>query len=79
MLPPCAPGGTECGRSEPATATPIVPRNGASGKRTTRSPPATTGSEPAPSSTGVKTLTFSGPRGRMPGSAPLPCRLEITP
>ena len=28
MLPPCAPGGTECGRSSPATATPIVPRNG---------------------------------------------------
>ena len=35
MLPPCSPGGTECGRARPATATPIVPRKGASGNSTT--------------------------------------------
>ena len=46
MLPPCAPGGTECGRSSASTATPMMPRNRASGKRTTRSPPSARGSAP---------------------------------
>ncbi len=39
MLPPCGPGGTECGRASPATATPMIPRNGASGNSTAGSPP----------------------------------------
>ncbi len=51
MLPPYGPGGTECGRSSPATATPMIPRNGASGNRTTGSPPSVSGSAPTPSST----------------------------
>ena len=61
MFPPCEPGGTECGRSSPETATPIVPRKGESGKAITRSPSSTTGSSPtrrpSRSSTGVNTLT----------------------
>ena len=83
MLPPYAAGGTECGRSSDAVATPIVPRNGASGNVTVRAPPSTTGSVPhrAPSrsSTGANTLTVEPDRGSSPGRAPLPCRLEITP
>ncbi len=33
MLPPCGPGGTECGRASPATATPMIPRNGVERER----------------------------------------------
>ncbi len=81
MLPPCGPGGTECGRSSPATATPMIPRNGASGKETFGSWPGASGSSPRVpvSSTAAKALNTSPSSGYSPGSAPFPCRLEITP
>ena len=82
MLPPWLPGGTECGCRSPATATPIVPRNGASGNSTSRSTSAVAprvsrsgnapNSRPARSWTGVNTLTLDSPRGNSPTSAPLP-------
>ncbi len=83
MLPPCRPGGTEWGRSAPGTATPMIPRNGRSGKRSVRSAPARGAMVPTGPfgvcSTPAKTLTVPGPAGYSPGRAPRPWRLETTP
>ncbi|BDZ60356.1 hypothetical protein GCM10025873_01470 [Demequina sediminis] len=77
-------GGTEWARSAVSVATPMMPRNGASGKDTARSPPSVSGRRPrhSPSASremGVKTLTSCGPAGISPANAPRPWRLEITP
>ncbi len=84
-MPPCAPGGTECGRASPATATPTSPRKGRSGKT---SEPASSSEESTamrpvqPSGPGwavAKTQTGSSPSGSSPGKAPRPWRLETVP
>ena len=82
MLPPCGPGGTECGRSSPATATPMMPRNGASGNATDARRPRSAAGSPSAAVRRrpcANTLTVCRRRGYSPGSAPRPCRLEMTP
>ena len=68
----------------PSTATPMMPRNGLSGKCTLGSAPGRRGSQPdgVPSSvsrTVAKALYVSGPSGNSPLREPRPWRLEITP